>query len=174
MLNSRRAKMLVSVLVAAVAAFASPGKLAASMLAEAQKFSGLHEVKNNRKLRAILGVNPARIPWCGYFMGVIVRKTGSEPPRDYSFARAWTKFGYSVSINRAQPGDIVVIRSRIGYHVGLLSDVSKKSVHLIGGNQSNGVQQSQYSRSSVVAVRRNTVAARATPVSLPSRTLERR
>ncbi len=160
MVNDRIAGWLVFVMIATIFVFANPYKTTAGMLAEARKFSGLHEVTNNRKLRSILGINPARVPWCGYFMGYVAKKAGSEPPSNFTLARAWAGYGSKVSLNTARPGDVVVIRSRYGYHVGLLSEISKKGVHLIGGNQSGRVQQSRYSKGSVVAVRRGDVPER--------------
>lgn len=155
MLHDCRAGWLASVLIAAAVVISNPFEPAASMLNEAKKFSGLHEIRNNRTLRAMLGINPARTPWCGYFMGLVARKSGRQPPRNYTFARAWTTFGTSVSVNRAQPGDVVVVRTSRSYHVGVLSNLSKQWVQLVGGNQSGRVQQSQFSRRSIVAVRRS-------------------
>ncbi|RVN05137.1 TIGR02594 family protein, partial [Sinorhizobium meliloti] len=40
------------------------------------------------------------------------------------------------------------------YHVGVLSQRSKSTARLIGGNQSGRVQLSYFSRAQVVAVRR--------------------
>ena len=152
--GDKKAMTLVSVLIGMFVTFSAPDIALSGMLTQAQQFSGLHEVKNNRKLRATLGINPARTPWCGYFMGLVARKAGRKPPSRYTFARAWTTFGAPVSIDRARPGDVVVIRTRRNYHVGILSGLGKQWIRLLGGNQSGRVQHSQFSRRSIVAIRR--------------------
>ncbi|OHV78007.1 TIGR02594 family protein [Ensifer sp. LCM 4579] len=141
-------------LTAAFVALASPDISYAGMLNQAQKYAGLHEVKHNRKLRAVLGINPARTPWCGHFMGLIARMTGRKPPEGYGIARSWLRFGAPVRLAYARPGDVVVVRAGRGYHVGILAKMSQTRAQLIGGNQSGRVQFSYFSRGRVVAVRR--------------------
>ncbi|MBB4185627.1 uncharacterized protein (TIGR02594 family) [Sinorhizobium terangae] len=145
---------VLAFLAAIYVACTMPDTATASMLAQAQQFTGLHEVKNNRRLRAALGINPARTPWCGHFMGMVARRAGREPPKAYSFASSWLHFGAPVRLAFARPGDVIVVRTGRGYHVGILSALSKSTAQLIGGNQSGRVQLSQFSRRQVVAVRR--------------------
>ncbi|WP_018010782.1 NlpC/P60 family protein [Sinorhizobium medicae] len=145
---------LVALLTAAFVALMSPETVSAGMLTQAQQYSGLHEVKNNRRLRAALGINPARTPWCGHFMGMVARKAGRQPPKSYGIARSWLSFGAPVKLSYARPGDVVVVRAGRSYHVGVLSRISKSTARLIGGNQSGRVQLSYFSRAQVVAVRR--------------------
>ncbi|WEX74557.1 TIGR02594 family protein [Sinorhizobium numidicum] len=145
---------VVAFLTAAFVALTSPETAAAGMLSQAQQFAGLHEVKNNKRLRAALGINPARTPWCGHFMGMVARKAGRRPPESYAIARSWLRFGAPVRLSYARPGDVVVVRAGRSYHVGILSELSKSTARVIGGNQSGRVQLSQFSRGQVVAVRR--------------------
>lgn len=141
-------------LTAAFVALASPTTTFAGMLAQAQQYTGLHEVKHNRKLRSVLGINPARTPWCGYFMGLIAQKAGRKPPQGFGIARSWLRFGTPVRLAYARPGDVIVVRTGRRYHVGILSELSKSTARIIGGNQSGRVQLSYFSRGQVVAVRR--------------------
>ena len=67
---------VLAFLAAAYVALLTPDFANAGMLAQAQQYKGLHEVKNNKTLRAALGINPARTPWCGHFMGMVARKAG--------------------------------------------------------------------------------------------------
>lgn len=145
---------VVALLTAAFLALTSPETASAGMLTQAQQYAGLHEVKNNRRLRAALGINPARTPWCGHFMGMVARKSGRQPPKSYGIARSWLRFGAPVKLSYARPGDVVVVRAGRSYHVGVLSQMSKSTARLIGGNQSGRVQLSYFSRAQVVAVRR--------------------
>jgi uncharacterized protein (TIGR02594 family) len=145
---------VVAFLAAAFVAFTSPDTASAGMLAQAKQYTGLHEVKHNRRLRAALGINPARTPWCGHFVGMVARKSGRQPPQSYGIARSWLRFGAPVKLAYARPGDIIVVRAGRGYHVGILSELSKSTARVIGGNQSGRVQLSYFSRGQVVAVRR--------------------
>ncbi|QRM57025.1 TIGR02594 family protein [Sinorhizobium sp. BG8] len=145
---------VIALLAAAIFAFAAPEVASAGMLAQAKQYAGMHEVKNNGRLRKMLGINPARTPWCGHFMGLVARKSGRTPPKDFTFARSWLRFGSPVRVAYAKPGDVVVIRNGRGYHVGILSQLTKSAAKLIGGNQSGRVQESQFSRGRIVAIRR--------------------
>ena len=137
---------VAALLAAAVVAFASPDTSSAGMLTQAKQYTGLHEVKNNRRLRAALGINPARTPWCGHFMGLVARRAGRQPPKSIGIARSWLRFGAPVKLSYARPGDVVVVRAGRSYHVGILSQLSKSTASLIGGNQSGRVQLSYFSR----------------------------
>lgn len=145
---------VLAFLAAAYVALLLPNSASAGMLAQAQQYKGLHEIRNNKTLRAVLGINPARTPWCGHFMGLIARKSGRTPPQSFSFARSWLRFGAPVKLAYARAGDIVIVRTGRGYHVGILSALSKSTAQLIGGNQSGGVKVSQFARGQVVGVRR--------------------
>lgn len=153
-MKETRIMKVVAFLTAAFVALAAPDTSLAGMLTQAQKYAGLHEVKNNRKLRVALGINPARTPWCGHFMGLIVRTVGRKPPESYAIARSWLRFGAPVRLAYAQPGDVIVVRAGRSYHVGILAALSKSRAQVIGGNQSGRVQLSYFSRGQVVAVRR--------------------
>lgn len=122
------------------------------LLRTAQQYSNLSEHRNNRQLRKILGVNPARTPWCGYFAAAVVRKAGYKLPSNPGLAKSWTRFGKKVS--KPLPGDVVVIRTRRGHHVGFYSHSKGGKIYLKGGNQSNSVKSSAYSLRNVVAYRR--------------------
>ncbi|HEV7304877.1 TIGR02594 family protein [Ensifer sp.] len=145
---------VLAILAAAYVALLIPDFANAGMLAQAQHYKGLHEVKNNKTLRAALGINPARTPWCGHFMGMVARKAGRSPPQSFGIARSWLRFGAPVKLAYARPGDVVVVRTGRGYHVGILSMLSKSTAQLIGGNQSGGVRVSQFARGQVVGIRR--------------------
>ena len=145
---------VLALIAAAYVALLPPSLASAGMLAQAQQYKGLHEIKNNKTLRAALGINPARTPWCGHFMGMVARKAGRNPPQSFGFARSWLHFGAPVKLAYARAGDVVVVRTGRGYHVGVLSALSKSTAQLIGGNQSGGVRVSQFARRQVVAVRR--------------------
>lgn len=146
------AKLIAMALCLAAVHVATPAP--AGTLSIAKQYVGLHERKHTRTLRDLIGANPARVPWCGLFMAAVVKKTGKRPPKAFGFAKSWARYGKRVSTHQAKPGDIVVVRHGRRYHVGLFVAFGKGTVKLLGGNQSNRVQVSQYRASRIVAIRR--------------------
>ncbi|MFK0383244.1 MULTISPECIES: TIGR02594 family protein [Rhizobium/Agrobacterium group] len=147
--------MKVSALfLAAVVSLTAAASASAGMLNQAERYSGLHETKNNKSLKNILGANPRVTPWCGLFLHAVASKAGRQSPKSYGFAKSWTSFGYAVPVGQAKPGDVVVVRNGRGYHAGILKSMSGKTAKILGGNQSGRVQVSNFSRKSIVSVRR--------------------
>ena len=134
----------------ALCLFLLPITVEASPLSVAKQYVGMHERHNTKALKAVLGVNPARVKWCGAFVGAMVRKTGRKPPSGYLKASNWRNYGTRVPLKAARPGDIVVMRS----HVTIYTRRTKGKVCGIGGNQSNRVKESCYSQRKVIGVRR--------------------
>ncbi|CVI58340.1 MULTISPECIES: TIGR02594 family protein [Agrobacterium] len=147
--------MKVSALILSVAlSFTVVASASAGMLNQAEKYTGLHESKNNKSLRNILGANPRSTPWCGLFLHAVASKVGRKSPKSYGFAKSWRSFGYAVPVSQAKPGDVVVIRNGRGYHAGILKSMSGKTAQILGGNQSGRVQVSNFNRKAIVSVRR--------------------
>lgn len=132
----------------------TPANANVGRLRAIEKVLGLHETKNNRTIRKIVGVNPARIPWCGGAVSYAVRKAGGRPVRGHLRALNWKRFGKAVRLSRARKGDVVVLRTKRGHHVSIYKGRYKGRVILCGGNQSNRFKCSSYRASSVLAVRR--------------------
>ena len=120
----------------------------------AKRYMGLHESKHNGKLRKYLGVNPRRTPWCGAFAGTVAKRAGKRVPKGHLRAANWLRAGKGVSLKNARKGDVVVVRTKYGNHVGFYAGRKNGRVLLIGGNQSNRVKISAYRVGSVRAVRR--------------------
>lgn len=153
LLKGKNLKVSAYILAVAVcAALTAPAS--AGMLNQAERYAGLHEGKNNKTLKAILGVNPRKTPWCGHFLSVVAEKSGRQPPKSSAIAKSWTSFGYAVPKSNAKPGDVVVVRSGASYHAGILKSLDKNTAQILGGNQSGRVQVSNFSRKSIVSVRR--------------------
>ncbi len=51
----------------------------------AKRYAGLHEAKHTRKLTKAVGVNPRRTPWCGAFVGAVVKRAG-KPGAEWIYA----------------------------------------------------------------------------------------
>jgi uncharacterized protein (TIGR02594 family) len=140
-----------AVIYALMLAAASPTPVeAASLLNAAKAYIGLDERANTATLSRVLGVNPRRVPWCGFFVAALVKRFGGKLPEGHGQAMAWKNAGQPVTLMSARPGDIVVM----GRHVMIYSKREGKRVCGVGGNQSNKVRETCYSARGVVAVRR--------------------
>jgi uncharacterized protein (TIGR02594 family) len=157
-----KAMQIASAILLAVAIFATSNLLTSTdahanpaRLAAIKRVEGLHENKNRKTIQAMVGINPATTPWCGAAAAYAVRKTGGTPPPGYNKAISWKKFGTGVSLSSARKGDIVLLRFKRGYHVGVFSaNAGNGRIEVCGGNMSNRFKCSNYRTSSVVAVRR--------------------
>ncbi len=120
----------------------------------AKRYMGLHENKHTGKLKKYMGVNPRRTPWCGAFVAVVSKRAGKSVPGGHLRAANWKRVGKAVSLKNARKGDIVVIRTKRGHHVGFYAGRKNGRVQVLGGNQSNMVKISNFRASSVQTVRR--------------------
>lgn len=127
----------------------------AKRLTIAKKYIGMKE--GYRSTNRAMGINTKRVPWCGYYIKTVVKRSGQKPVKGYPSARAWERFGRGVKRSQARKGDIVTVYSkyaRSGRHVGIYSHRKGGRVYLISGNSGNKVRISGYRASSVRAVRR--------------------
>ena len=92
-------------------------------------------------------------PWCSAFANWCMKKAGIAGTKSAA-AISWTHWGKPLC---AAPGAITVIHnpkaagSRLtasGYHVGFLIEESHSHYRLLGGNQSNQVKYSNFSKAS--------------------------
>jgi len=120
----------------------------------AKRYMGLHERKHTGKLRRYIGVNPRRTPWCGAFVATVSKRAGKKVPNGHLKAASWKRVGKGVSLKNARKGDLVIIRTKRGYHVGFYAGRKNGRVQVLGGNQSNMVKISNYRLGSVRSVRR--------------------
>ena len=103
---------------------------------------------------------PDSVPWCASFIAYVLEANPyiMMQSTNKMNARSYLKWGISVK-NRPLPGDIVVFwRGNIkGWkgHVGVYLDETIKYVYVLGGNQSDSVSVSRYSKSRVLDIRRS-------------------
>lgn len=127
----------------------------AARLQAIERYVGLHERKNRKRIQSIVGVNPARVPWCGAAVAMAVKKAGQIPVRGHLKASSWLKFGNKVSLSKAKKGDVIVFRFKRGYHVAIFKRRLKNGrVEACGGNMSNRFKCTAYRANSVRGVRR--------------------
>ena len=117
-------------------------------MVEARAVFGLHEVRDNAKLRAWLKSDgktlgdPKALPWCGDFVETAIKLglpsepfTGPVGENPY-WARNWEKFGVPV---RPTYGAIMAFVRDGGGHVGFAVGEDAECYHVLGGNQGNTV-----------------------------------
>jgi uncharacterized protein (TIGR02594 family) len=103
------------------------------------------------------GVRDDETPWCASFIGAVLAELGL-PTTGSLAARSYEKWGRSVPVQAAEPGDVVVLwrgspASWQG-HVAFLVRLEGDACILRGGNQGNRVSDAPYPMSRIVAVRR--------------------
>lgn len=111
-------------------------------IAEARKVLGLHEVRDNSRLRKWLGSDghalgdPAKLPWCGDFVETAIRLAlPNEPiPANPYWALNWRKFGVP---SAPTYGAVASISRNGGGHVGFIVGQDGGRYFMLGGNQSN-------------------------------------
>lgn len=132
-------------IIAVILAITSPAQATSGTLEIAKRYIGLSEHKNRKQLKALLGVDPVRTPWCGALTAMVVRKAGRKPPKGANIARSWLRYGKPVKVSMARPGDIVVVSS-VRNHVGIFSHRQGGKMCLVSGNSRNMVRVGCYSR----------------------------
>ena len=107
-----------------------------------------------------LKIDDSTYAWCGVFVGCMVlderlaNPTFPKPPSYFQGAKNWLKWGTKVEIDRAQRGDVIVVKRTGGHHVTIISSITKNGFACIGGNQSDSISIVEYPFSKVVGVRR--------------------
>lgn len=94
------------------------------------------------------------IPWCGLFVGVVVKRAGYPIKSDLLSALSWAKFGQGVPKGRESLWDILVFKRPGGGHVGFYVGENEKAFLVYGGNQSNAVGFAWIEKSRLTAARR--------------------
>ena len=98
-------------------------------------------------------------PWCAAFVNWVLARSGLEGT-DSGMARSFSKWGDSIPINQAVPGDIVVLwrksRKSASGHVGFFQSLEGRYIRLLGGNQGDRVGSKLYPLRRLLSVRRQT------------------
>lgn len=94
--------------------------------------------------------------WCAAFVGSVLAQCGITGTNKLN-ARSYLKWGKTVDINNAKPGDVVVFwrgsKDSWKGHVAFYSDHDANNVYVLGGNQGNAVSIQAYPRSRLLDVR---------------------
>lgn len=127
----------------------------------AKKYLGMHETTHTKVLsdfmaKAGLNLNPASTAWCSGFANAVMHELGIKGTNSL-VARSWLEWGNKVDLEDAQPGDVVVFKrgnSTWQGHVAFFVKRQGSNVIVMGGNQSNKVNEQAYPISSILGVRR--------------------
>lgn len=120
----------------------------------AEKYIGLHEVRDKEKLTKLLGFDPSETPWCAGFLNAIERQQGRAGTGELT-ARSYLKYGEA--IDSPIRGDIVVFKrgnSSWEGHVAIFIHRRNGNVYVLGGNQDNSVSLKNYPAKDVLGYRR--------------------
>lgn len=101
-------------------------------------------------------VNDENTPWCSIFANWVAMKAGL-PRSGKANARSWLSVGKEVT--EPESGDVVVFsrgNSELSGHVAFYVNELDGFVNVIGGNQSDQVKISAFSKESVLGYRRLT------------------
>lgn len=107
-----------------------------------------------------LTIDDSKYAWCGVLVGNMVldeRATNPKmpaPPKYFQGAARWKTWGTQIPFKAAQRGDVVVLLRPGGYHVALVSGLTRDGLKVIGGNQSDALTIAEYPWRKVVAIRR--------------------
>lgn len=102
---------------------------------------------------AILGiqVNDDETPWCGLFVARAMTEVGLAPPKIAVRAAQWGPVGgWGRQLNGPRPGCVLVFSRSGGGHVGFYVGEDATHFHVLGGNQSNGVNIARIAKSQLV------------------------
>jgi uncharacterized protein (TIGR02594 family) len=121
-------------------------------------FMGMHERKDTEKLKAFLGVDPSKTPWCAAFVGAVIESQGGKGTGS-NLARSYLEWGRPVTQGRR--GDVLVFQrgnsawqGHVGFFVREEQRNGKDGFIVLGGNQGNQVKESWYPKSRLLGIRR--------------------
>lgn len=139
----------------------------ARLYAEALKYRGLAEQPGpgtNPVLAQMFALAPDWLSqddsvtsWCGIFRGFLGHRTATGMPAEHYRAAAWLKWGRSIQLHDARPGDTAIFTRPGGNHVALVARAyaaGDAMLMVIGGNQSNAVTVAGYPVASLRGIRR--------------------
>lgn len=110
-------------------------------------------------------------PWCGLFVAICLKRSRRQPPVGINALRAlqYVHWGVFVHPKHYGVGDLATFSRKGGGHVGFLVGEDMECYHVLGGNQSDGVNIARIQKSRLVAVTRPEYV-NFKPMALPSLT----
>ena len=98
-----------------------------------------------------LGADEDEVPWCSSFVCWVLKQSGYKSTKS-AWARSYEAYG--TKLTEPKVGCIVVFNWGNGTgHVGFVTAFTATTVTVLGGNQSNSVNETRFSRANVSAWR---------------------
>lgn len=94
------------------------------------------------------------VPWCGLFVGVVMKRAGYAVRTDLLSALSWATWGEGIPKGREALWDILVFTRTGGGHVGFYVGETSTLYLVFGGNQSDAVGFAWIAKSRIHAIRR--------------------
>jgi uncharacterized protein (TIGR02594 family) len=132
----------------------------ASFFDTAAKYRGLSEHSSTDRgvleaffREANLHLDPEKTAWCAAFVNAVLAAGGVHGTGSLA-AKSFLTFGKD-DTKSPQKGDIAVVKTGAGDHVGFVDSVDKAgNVRMLAGNTSDKVGEATYSKNQVLAIRR--------------------
>ena len=129
----------------------------------AARYVGMQERQDRQELQELMGVDPVRTEWCAAFLNAVLENrgiAGSDSVSEYPLmARSFLDWGESVDTPRR--GDIVVFRrgnsnweGHVAIYLGTVERNGRVYYRILGGNQNNEVNVSDYPANLLIDIRR--------------------
>ena len=117
---------------------------------EAERHIGLHANKDRNKLQSIMHIDPVVTPWCAAFVNTILEKIGVKGSGSLT---AMSFASYGKVTKEPKQGDIVVMKTHVGFFDSYEYVNGVKYVRVLGGNQAKMVKVAHYPASRVISYR---------------------
>lgn len=134
-----------------------------NMLAVARQYIGVREIPGRKHNPTILkwanraarflgvAVTDDETPWCGTFIAFCALEAGFAPPAIAVRAKSWATWGQSLPA--PVMGAVLVFQREGGGHVGLYTGETATHYRVLGGNQSNAVNEMLLAKNRCIAIR---------------------
>lgn len=96
------------------------------------------------------------VPWCSAFVNWCLKQANVKGTNQAN-ARSFLAWGLQIQLEDARKGDIVIFKrgsSAWAGHVGFFAGINGEKIIVLGGNQKNQVNFSEYSQELLLGVRR--------------------
>ena len=134
-----------------------------SLIANADKYVGMHENNHRSSLKSLLGIDPTHTEWCAAFVNVILDSVdipGSSEFHDHPLmARSFLNWGNEVE--SPQRGDIIIFprdgsvwQGHVGFYINSFTSQGIEYYTILGGNQNDKVSYSYYRAKTAISIRR--------------------
>lgn len=132
-------------------------------LAYARSQIGTREIPGPKHSQTVMGyvrraaqwlgvaVKDDETPWCGTFAAACVLQAGLTPPKIAVRAKSWAAWG--VALPAPVPGAVLVFERQGGGHVGFYTGETATHYRVLGGNQSNAVNEMLLAKNRCIAMR---------------------